>query len=41
MTLSDVQKLADAGKQLTLLDKELASLEEQWLDLSEQIESVA
>jgi ATP-binding cassette, subfamily F, member 3 len=39
ITMTSPTELADAGKKLNLLEKELAELEEKWLELSEQIES--
>jgi ATP-binding cassette, subfamily F, member 3 len=41
LTMSKPLDMTEAGKKLNLLEKELAELEEKWLELSEQIESTA
>jgi ATP-binding cassette, subfamily F, member 3 len=40
LTNSNAKELAEKGKRLNVLDSELNALEERWLELTEQIESV-
>jgi ATP-binding cassette, subfamily F, member 3 len=41
LTMTKPLEMTDAGKKLNAIEKELADLEEKWLELSEQMESTA